>query len=64
MTLAVAEALLSHGRAGREPLLQEMGRRFVEWHRSPDNNRAPGATCGKGCENLARGMPWRKTSFA
>ena len=35
MTLAVAEALLSHGRAGRDALMQEMGRRFVAWHRSP-----------------------------
>jgi ADP-ribosylglycohydrolase len=64
MTLAVAEALLSQGGAGREPLMQEMGRRFVEWHRSPDNNRAPGATCGTGCENLARGVHWRKAGVA
>lgn len=64
MTLAVAEALLSHDRSGRDALMQEMGRRFVEWHRSPDNNRAPGATCGRGCENLEQGVPWRKAGVA
>jgi ADP-ribosylglycohydrolase len=64
MTLAVAEALLSHGHAGRDALMQEMGRRFVAWHRSPDNNRAPGATCSKGCDNLERGVPWREAGVA
>jgi len=64
MTLAVAEALLSHGHAGREALMQEMGRRFVAWNRSPDNNRAPGATCGRGCENLEQGVPWREAGVA
>ncbi|HYH97900.1 ADP-ribosylglycohydrolase family protein [Hyalangium sp.] len=64
MTLAVAEALLSHGRGGRDALMQEMGRHFVAWHRSPDNNRAPGATCGRGCENLERGVPWREAGVA
>jgi ADP-ribosylglycohydrolase len=64
MTLAVAVALLSHGHGGRDALMEEMGRRFVAWHRSPDNNRAPGATCGRGCENLERGMPWREAGVA
>ncbi|WP_246007310.1 ADP-ribosylglycohydrolase family protein [Actinomadura pelletieri] len=33
-------------------------RRFVDWLRSPDNNRAPGRTCLRACEGLAAGRPW------
>lgn len=59
MTLAVAEALVTAGWKDLDTLMNQMGERFVEWSRSPDNNRAPGATCMAGCDNLAAGVPWR-----
>lgn len=59
MTLAVAEALVASGWKDLDTLMRDMGERFVEWSRSPDNNRAPGATCMQGCDNLAGGVPWR-----
>jgi ADP-ribosylglycohydrolase len=37
-----------------------MGKEFVAWSRSPDNNRAPGGTCLSGCRSLSRGAPWRE----
>jgi ADP-ribosylglycohydrolase len=58
MTLAVAEALVAAGGKDLDSLMQEMGEKFVAWSRSPDNNRAPGATCMQGCDNLAAGIPW------
>jgi ADP-ribosylglycohydrolase len=60
MSLCVAEALLAAGRADRDTLMREMGRRFALWHRSADNNRSPGETTGIACERLAAGVPWRE----
>ncbi|MFD0904260.1 ADP-ribosylglycohydrolase family protein [Actinomadura sediminis] len=33
-------------------------RRFVDWLRSPDNDRAPGNTCLRACEGLEAHKPW------
>jgi ADP-ribosylglycohydrolase len=60
MTLAVGEALIEAGRADVDALMNAMARRFVEWRASPANNRAPGDTCMRGTDNLARGVPWRQ----
>jgi len=64
MSLAVAEALIE---AGAEPLLElmdRMARRFVQWSKSPDNDRAPGSACMTGCANLARGLSWRASGVS
>ena len=61
MALAVGEALaaaIARGHLSRpalEPLLREA---FVDWLNSPDNNRAPGMTCLRACENLEMGKSW------
>lgn len=60
MSLCVAEALLAAGRGDRDTLMRELARRFVQWHRSEDNNRAPGETTGIACARLASGTPWRE----
>jgi ADP-ribosylglycohydrolase len=59
MSIAVAEALIEAGHSGIDNLMRVMSRRFVEWSESPDNDRAPGATCLAGCHNLKRGDHWR-----
>jgi ADP-ribosylglycohydrolase len=64
MTIAVARALLVAGDADLDTLMREMGRNFVEWSESPDNNRAPGSTCMTGCAGLAGGVPWREAGVA
>jgi ADP-ribosylglycohydrolase len=56
---AVRDALDAHGTlgpGGLEPLLRE---RFVEWWRSPENNRAPGMTCLRACEGLSQVAAWQ-----
>jgi ADP-ribosylglycohydrolase len=63
MALAVADALIATladdgalTNARFEPHVREC---FVDWWRSPENNRAPGRTCLTACESLASGLPWR-----
>lgn len=64
MAICVAEAILSTAGRDLDALMVEMGRRFVEWSDSPDNNRAPGETCMTGCRNLAAGVSWRGAGVA
>jgi ADP-ribosylglycohydrolase len=59
MTLALTEGLLM---AGLNALLDEqmttVGRRFIEWRHSPENNRAPGAACLNGVARFESGVSW------
>jgi ADP-ribosylglycohydrolase len=61
MALAVGEALLAAGRS-LSPLNVERALReqFVAWAESPENNRAPGATCVMACNKLATGIDWQE----
>jgi ADP-ribosylglycohydrolase len=59
MSIAVAEALIAHGHDDRETLMQDMGRRFVDWYFADDNDRSPGAATGTACEALRDGAHWR-----
>src|SRR5436190_5566343 len=61
MTIAVGEALLAAKASGNlaRPSLEEKFRAaFVEWFRSPENNRAPGMTCLRTCARLEEGKAW------
>lgn len=64
LTIAVAEALLSHGSCEPDSLMPEMARHFVDWSRSAENDRSPGGTCMEGCGNLANGVAWRTAGVA
>lgn len=60
MSLAVAKGLLEAGGGDLDAAMDAIGRRFVAWARSEDNDRSPGETCMTGCRNLGRGVPWRQ----
>ena len=60
MSLGVARALLRAGDRPLDDLMVEMGAEFVAWAESPDNNRAPGATCVRACRLLRAGATWRE----
>ncbi|MDX2676357.1 ADP-ribosylglycohydrolase family protein [Streptomyces sp. NY05-11A] len=65
MTLAVGRGLraaMDRGLLTPEGLAQPLRKEFVDWYRSPDNNRAPGRTCLQACGLLERGMPWQDAS--
>lgn len=56
MALAVGWALRDAPEATSAALEPLLRRRFVDWADSPDNNRAPGATCLGACAGLAGGL--------
>lgn len=65
MTVALARGMLDAGvDAPVDELMPAIGRRFVEWSRSPENNRAPGGTCMTGCQRFSEGVPWREAGVA
>lgn len=60
MALAVGEALckIDSNHLSVTALENPLKKAFIEWLRSPDNNRAPGMTCLRACEDLEKGVPW------
>lgn len=65
MTLALGEGLaaaLAEGPLTPERMEWPVRERFVAWSVSPDNNRAPGATCLRACEALGARGPWQQAS--
>lgn len=65
MTLALGEGLveaLASGPLTAARMEPPVRRRFVEWWRSPENNRAPGTTCLRACAELSRGGDWKAAS--
>jgi ADP-ribosylglycohydrolase len=65
MTLAVGEALAATP-SPLEPASLEAALRaaFITWLHSPDNDRAPGMTCLRACEQLQTSMPWYQATIA
>jgi ADP-ribosylglycohydrolase len=64
MALAVGESLRAAPAitpAALEPVLR---RAFLDWAKSPDNNRAPGMTCLRACAALEDGRPWQQATQA
>lgn len=59
MTIAVGNAIAGHPSADIDTIMADVAGNFIEWAHSPENNRAPGATCMEGVRNLERGEPWR-----
>ncbi|MBI2363160.1 MAG: ADP-ribosylglycohydrolase family protein [Elusimicrobia bacterium] len=58
MSIAVAEALLEAGHLQVDGLMQAVTRKFVEWHDSPDNFRAPGIATMQACRRMKEGTSW------
>lgn len=65
MTLALTEGLLDAGLdADLDTQMNAVGKRFIAWMHSPDNNRAPGRTCMAGVERFESGTSWRLAGIA
>ena len=64
MTLALDEALIEAGEADIDSLMEITARRFVEWSKAPDSNRAPGHTVVAAVSTLEAGTPWHKSGIA
>jgi ADP-ribosylglycohydrolase len=65
MTIALTEGLLDAGLgADIDTQMHAVGRQFVAWAHSPENNRAPGITCMNGVRRFESGMAWRESGIA
>ncbi|KFG71380.1 ADP-ribosylglycohydrolase family protein [Streptomyces mutabilis] len=66
MTLALARGLRTatdRGVLEPEGMAEAVREEFIAWNRSPENDRAPGATCIRACELLEdRGRRWQDAS--
>ncbi|MGB1289312.1 MAG: ADP-ribosylglycohydrolase family protein, partial [Aggregatilineales bacterium] len=62
MTIALTEGLLDAGlSASLDEQMNAIGKRFVTWALSPENNRAPGRTCMNGSLAFGNGVSWRES---
>ncbi|GHI08795.1 hypothetical protein AQI88_35170 [Streptomyces cellostaticus] len=66
MTLALGRALrtaMDRGVLAPKRLARPLREEFVDWYRSPENNRAPGRTCLTACSLLKEeGRAWQEAS--
>ncbi|QJT00770.1 ADP-ribosylglycohydrolase family protein [Streptomyces asoensis] len=65
MTLAVGRGLraaMDRGLLTPQGLEEPLRKEFVDWYRSPENNRAPGRTCLEACGLLQSSLPWQDAS--
>lgn len=66
MTLALGRgvrAAMDRGVLGPQGMAQAVRQEFITWNRSPENNRAPGATCLRACALLEHtDRPWQDAS--
>jgi len=63
LSIAVARALLAAGHTPVEEFMETLTREFLVWLRSPENDRAPGNTTIRGCQNLEIGTPWNQSGI-
>lgn len=64
MALAVGRALLVAARPYTAATLEgPLRQAFIEWNRSPENNRAPGMTCMRACERLEERLAWQQATI-
>ncbi|MBR9980088.1 MAG: ADP-ribosylglycohydrolase family protein, partial [Desulfatitalea sp.] len=61
MSIAVARALILTGETQVDAIMAAMRDEFVQWRKSPDNNRAPGNACLQGVANLEKGIHWTQS---
>jgi len=63
MTLAVGQALVkAETDLNVSDLEVTLRHAFIKWLHSPDNNRAPGLTCLRSCQELETGIPWQQAT--
>ena len=63
MSMSVANALIKAGHSGVENWMKVLVKEFLRWLRSPENDRSPGNTSIKGCQQLEAGIPWTETGL-
>jgi ADP-ribosylglycohydrolase len=62
-SMAVARALIEAGQDGVENWMEALMKELVAWLRSPENDRAPGNTTIKGCQQMEAGVSWTESGL-
>ena len=65
MAISVSKALINsyqENRINQKAFENELVNEFIIWLNDEENNRAPGMTCLRSCENLEKGMIWQKAT--
>jgi ADP-ribosylglycohydrolase len=64
MTVALTEGLLEAGlNTPVDEQMRAVGRWFIQWMHSPENNRDPGSTCIAGVRRFESGLSWRESGI-
>jgi ADP-ribosylglycohydrolase len=63
MSIAITEALIESGEEDIESIMESVKKYFIEWLRSPENNRAPGGTCINGVKNMEAWIHWSESGI-
>lgn len=61
MSLAVAYSLIEAGGSDLETFMGSVRSHFIEWRKSPQDRRAPGATCLQGVHKMEEGVHWNQS---
>lgn len=64
MSMALSTALLRSEGRSLDSFMEALSEEFLVWFRSPQNDRAPGNTSTKACQNLESGVDWRHSGIA
>ncbi len=64
MSIAIAEALIRAGEQNIDEIMVAVRDKFIKWHHSPENNRAPGNACLTGVANMEQGKHWSESGVA
>ena len=63
LSISVGQALIKAGRSPFASFMDQLCQEYLLWFRSPENDRAPGNTTIRGCQNLESGIPWMQSGI-
>ncbi len=62
-SMSVARSLIAAGQDGVENWMEALVKEMLLWLRSPENDRSPGNTTIKGCQELEAGVSWTESGL-
>lgn len=61
MAIATARGIINSKTSEIDDLMESISKEYITWYKSPENNRAPGATCCAGVRNMIAGKHWKNS---
>ncbi len=63
LSISVGQALIKACGKSFVDFMEELCQQYLLWFRSPENDRAPGNTTIRGCQNLESGIHWTQSGI-